>query len=296
MRDRMQGRISVLAAGLALAFGGGVAGAALVGGGSSADSSAPLPLAPPADLAAERSAADAQKVAQAKLQHALRTAQRARRIARRARHKANESLATTTALLDDVDKALADSADALLAAQEAEADANSALARVDATQMVSATQNGLVQTANVGDYESLGGPQVTVDVPSSGILEVWATVTFGDDGNGAVAADGAVALYQDGQRVTQIDEENLCQSFSGSPLENMLLTSSGPAGAEIALSTPGAAELFIGGCGSIGSTPSPILIQASEGTHTYELRYGDCGCEPEPAGFKERVLRVAPHL
>jgi hypothetical protein len=293
----MQGRISAIAAGLALALGGGVAGAALVGGASGTDSAAPLPLAPSTDLTAERSAAaEAQKIARAKAQHALSTAQKARRIARRARNKANESLATTTALLEDVDKALADSATALATAKDAEADATAALQQIDSTQMVSDTQNGLVQTDIETDYVSLGGPQVNVAVPNSGVIEVWATVTFGDDGNSSVAADGAVALFQDGQRVAQIDEENLCQSFTGSALENMLLTTSGPAGAEIALSTPGAAEVFIGGCGAIGSTPSPILIQAPPGNHTYELRYGDCGCETEPSGFKERTLRVAPHL
>jgi hypothetical protein len=279
MRGWMQGRISAVVAGLALALGGGVAGAALVGGGSEPAQPA-LPPAPPSDLTAERSSTgEAEKVVTAKLQHALRTAQRARRIARRARNKANEGLATATALLDDVDKALADSANALAAAQDAEE-------RLDSTQMVSDTQNGLVQTDNETSYVSLGGPQVNVDVPSSGLLEVWATVTFGEDGNTSVAADGAVALFQDGQLVTQIDEENLCQSITGSPLTNMLLSTTGPAGAEISLSTPGAAELFIGGCGAIGSTPSPILIQAPAGNHTYELRYGDCGCETEPSGFR----------
>lgn len=293
----MHGRITLLFAGIALALGGGVAGAALVGGGSSA------PEAQVGSLTAERGAAEAQKIATAKLHHALSVAQRARRLARIARSKANRGLATAVALLDEVDKALAESATALAAAQAAGADATSALqkangvsSQLDSTRVATGTAAGLVQTAEENDYEDLGGPRVTTTVPSSGLVEIWVTVTFGDDGNGAVAADGAVALFQDGQLVTQVDEENLCQSFSGSSLENMLLSSSGPAGAEIALSTPGAAELFFGGCGAIGSTPSPILIQAPPGEHTYELRYGDCGCEIEPAGFKERTLRVAPRL
>jgi hypothetical protein len=293
----MHGRISALFAGLALALGGGIAGAALVASEAEQQPSA----APAVDPAL--AAANAEKLSRASAKHALHVAQKARRIARRARNKSNQSLATVTAMLEDVDRALADSAQALADSKQAQADAanalqaaNTANGRLDSTQIVSAAQNGLVQTDEENDYVALGGPQVTVTVPSSGLIEVWATVTFGDDGNAAVAADGAVALFQDGQRVAQVDEENLCQSFSGSALENMLLSSSGPAGAEIALSTPGAAEIFIGGCGAIGSTPSPILLQASPGTHTYELRYGDCGCEPEPAGFKERVLRVAPHI
>jgi hypothetical protein len=293
----MQGRISVLLAGLALALGGGVAGAALVGNGGGGDQASPAEFS----LAAER-AAEAEKASRASARHALRAAQRARRIARAARRKSNESLATSTAMLDNVDRALADSSQALITSQQAEQDAATALQaanqvsnRLDSTQVVSDAQAGQVQSNLETGYESLGGPSVTVTVPSSGLIEVWATVQLGESGNSAVAADGAVALYEDGQRV-ETDPDELCSAGTG--LDDILLGGFPLAeGDQVTASTPNGASIF-GGCGQFAVDPAPVLLEATPGPHTFELRYAQsgCGCATVPAAFSNRTLRVAPRL
>ena len=279
--DWMQGRISAIAAGLALAIGGGVAGAALGGGGATSSQ----PSDPVAELAAQQSAAESEKVAFAKLQHALRTAQRARRIARRARNKANESLATATALLEDVDKALADSANALVAAQDAESDANEAVEQLDSTRMVSETAPGTATaTSGTTDYQAApDGPSVTVTVPPSGLIEVWATVTVESD-------EGAVALFRDGNVVPIPGQDGICD------LDNALLMSQ-VGGGPLTVSTPPTVPGFGGICGIVGEAPAPVLFNQPPGEHTYELRYADCGCSPgDDAVFTNRTLRIGPRL
>src|SRR5215211_6339926 len=168
----MRGRLSIVLAGVALALGGGVAGATLVAG--------PAPQEGPT-TAAVSLAADSQKLARANARHALRAAQRARRIARRARAKANKSLATANALLAKVDEALADSASALAAARRAESDAanalqaaNTASSRLDSTRVVSNTAagNATAPSGNTDYHAAPDGPRVTVTVPASGLIEV----------------------------------------------------------------------------------------------------------------------------
>ncbi len=278
----MQGRISIVLAGIALALGGGVAGATLVAG----------PAPEEAPTAAASLAADSQKLARASAQHALHAAQRARRIARRARAKANESLATAVSLLDDVDKALADSATALAAAQQAEADAatalqkaNSADSRVDSTRVVSNTAAGTATaTSGTTDYQAApDGPRVTVTVPQSGLIEVWATVTVESD-------EGAVALFRDGNVVPIPGQDGICD------LDNALLMTQ-VGGGPLTISTPPSVPGFGGICGTVGDAPAPVLFNQPPGEHTYELRYADCGCSPgDDAVFTNRTLRVGPRL
>jgi multidrug efflux pump subunit AcrA (membrane-fusion protein) len=281
----MHGRISALVVGLGLALGGGIAGAALVG-----QEPAQSPVSPA--IEAELAAAESEKLAQASASHALKVAQRARRIARRARSKSNESLATTTALLDDVDKALADSAESLAVARQAEQDAANALqaanatsTRLDSTQIVSDTANGTTVAPDAGpDYvpsSDGAGPRVTVTVPSSGMIEVWASAFIEDE--------GAVALYEDGN-VVPIPQDQLCTSGA---FDDALFASAGVG--PLAMSTPPSLG-FGTGCGTAGAAGSAVLFNRSPGQHTYELRYGDCGCVGGDSQFSERVLRVAPRL
>lgn len=35
------------------------------------------------------------------------------------------------------------------------------------------------------------------------------------------------------------------------------------------------------------------MFERSPGTHTYELRYADCGCDEADASFSDRTLGVA---
>lgn len=283
----MQGGITKVLAGVALAVGGGVAGATLV-----ADTPSPQPAE--VSLAAETAAAQAEKAQRASATQALRAAQRARRIARAARRKADESLATSTAMLGDVDKALADSANALTAAQQAESDAAAALtaadnvsARVDTTKIVEANVGGTasVTTDGYSADPASPGPSVTVNVPSSGYIEVWASARL--------QTEGAVGLVENGQEVN-LGQEGFCTGGSPGP-DNALFADLAGA-APINLSTPAGAGL-IGICGNVGLDGGPILLKVSPGEHTYELQYATCGC---PGGgtseVSNRTLRIAPRL
>ena len=237
-------------------------------------------------------------------QSAQRTAQRAATAAANAQDTANGVAADAAAALraaqqaqDDADAALAaaeqaaDDADAALtAAQQAADDAATAQAgadlandRLDAAEAVTATENGTVSTTSETEYVSLGGPEVTVTVPDSGLIEVWATVRFEDP------ADGAVQLFEDGQEIEIPGQEGLC----GTPdLESALLSAQFGSGVELTLSTPPALLAF-GGCGSVGGAPGPVLFERTPGEHTYELRYANCGCDPGAAPFSNRSLIVA---
>lgn len=136
-----------------------------------------------------------------------------------------------------------------------------------------------------------GGPSVDVEVPPSGLIELWAQVT--------IEGEGAVALYQDGQLMPG-------QSEFCAPEEEgrALLASLGAFNEEeepmpVTVATPSSISfsIFGGGafvCGSFGP-PAPVLFQSSPGEHSYELRYKYCGCqEEETATFSQRRLFVAP--
>jgi hypothetical protein len=247
-----------------------------------------------ATLSAERAAKaqGANRKALANVQHALHVAQRARRIARRGRGKARTALATANALVDQVERALADAATALTNSSTALNRSDAALgaaqnanSRLDSTRIVSDAVSGVATTSSP-TYErdpSSVGPQVTVTVPSSGLIEVWASVHMDD-------VEGSVGLFEDGQLVTLGDQ--IGGADCGTDHAILGTTGAGP----VSLSTPPSFDGSGLACGTIGNAPAPILLNRSPGTHTYELRYADCGCFGGPSAFSERVLRVAPRL
>ena len=216
-----------------------------------------------------------------------RTAQRATvalRIARRARTIARRGLAQANAVLATAEQAQADAQQASADAAAAKTAADDATDRLDAATVVSDTAPGSVTTGSDTDYVDLGGPSVTVDVPSSGFVEIWASVRFDDP------SDGQVALYEDGQLVTIPGQEQFCSP--GGTLDNVLISFSGGPGAPVTMSTP-PAPLFGFGCGTVGGVPSSMLFERTPGVHTYELRYADCGCDASDASFSQRLIRAA---
>jgi hypothetical protein len=151
---------------------------------------------------------------------------------------------------------------------------------VDSSRIQSAVAAGTDSTSDDTSYRNLGGPSVTVDVGSSGIIEVWAQVTMSDD--------GAVSLFQDGQPMP--GQSQLCDPLGpGGP--GALIASQ--AGGPTTVGTPGIASFVL--CGTDGP-PGPVLFQTSAGTHTYDLRYISCGCTGSPIDFSNRKLFVAPRL
>lgn len=197
----------------------------------------------------------------AKASEALRVAERAKLIGQRALRRTNRAL------------------EVAIRARKA---VRILRARADAAKVGSATVAGEVTTSSESAYVDLGGPSVTVDVPASGLAEVWATVTFG------APNDGLVGLYVDGQPAP-MDQDGLCGSAD---IEDALLSTSTDTGTPITLSTPSASFLPLG-CGIPGSAPGPMMVETTPGEHTFSLRYADCGCDPGDATFSGRTLRVA---
>ena len=160
--------------------------------------------------------------------------------------------------------------------------ADRARADLDATRIASDREDGVVtSTAPIGGYEPKGGPSVSVTVPGSGLIEVWAQADIRDD------EGGAVALYEDGNKVGGVSAPDACGD--GAALIDMQGGGSGEFGT---FSTPPMLTFF--GCASFGA-PAPVLLKRSPGEHTYELRYSECSCGGS-AEFRNRVLRVGPRL
>lgn len=161
------------------------------------------------------------------------------------------------------------------AAEQATGQAAAVEQELAGQRIAGATAAAKVTTAEESEYVDLGGPQVTVTVPQSGLIEVWAQVAI---------ADGAVSLFEDGQQVADQDPNEVCDGPPGALL-------SFPSVPEFLSSTPG--SFSFAGCGGSGA-PAPVLFETTPGEHTYELRYADCGCDAADAEFSDRTLRVAP--
>ncbi|HYU59525.1 MAG TPA: alanine-zipper protein [Solirubrobacterales bacterium] len=199
---------------------------------------------------------------------ALDRAKKAKKIAKSARDSANDALA------------LAQQAHTL--AQQADQGAQRANGRLDQQRVVSAQEPSLVtSTAAIGSYDALGGPSVTVTVPDSGLIEVWAQVDIKDDDG------GAVGLYEDGQKVPGVSEDAFC----GDDTALIEMDGGGPGDVET-FSTPPIPNLSLG-CTNAGA-PSSVILQRPTGSHTYELRYSECQCGAGESEFSNRVLRIAP--
>lgn len=154
------------------------------------------------------------------------------------------------------------------------------------TQVVSASEAATVTTdAEIGEFEAKGGPSLQVTVPSSGLIEVWAQVDARNE------EGGAVALYEDGNKVPGISNTELCGD-DAVLVDATNLFGLGDASEFTTVSTPPVFSLV--GCGSAGA-PGPVLLSRPPGPHTYELRYSECSCPGAgDAEFRNRVLRVAP--
>lgn len=211
-----------------------------------------------------------ERVVTPKLQKISKRALKASRKALRTAKVANRRARAT--------QVLAGSAGA--AAAEAKASSEGVRAALDATQVKSGTAFPGVEVFSGEFVSKPGGPSVTVTVPASGLIEVWAQAV--------VYAEGAVSLFEDGKPLA--GQAELC-----SPQEDtgVLFAVSAEVGEPITVGTPAAGG--VGVCGSLGA-PGPVLFQTTPGAHTYELRYASCGCEDaaDPAGFSDRRLFVAP--
>jgi hypothetical protein len=166
-------------------------------------------------------------------------------------------------------------------ARRAETSASAALAAAP-PRAGSALAPGAV-TASGQSYAALpGGPSVAVEVPFSGLVEVW--------GQAEIAGAGAVGLFADGAFVP-----GQAETCGPAPGQGALFSTPGAGSPEESLlvATPAA----FGFC-SVEGAPGPVLFRVSPGPHSFELRYAACGCAEEEGGtttFSQRWLVVAPH-
>jgi hypothetical protein len=202
------------------------------------------------------------------------------KISKRALKTSHKALRTAKGANRQARGARALAASASAAAAEAKASADGVRAALDAAQVKSGTAFAGVEVFSGEFVSQSGGPSVTVSVPASGLIEVWAQAV--------VYAEGAVSLFEDGKPLA--GQAELCSPQDGT---GVLFAVSAEVGEPIAVGTPAVGG--VGVCGSLGA-PGPVLFQTTPGTHSYELRYASCGCEDaaEPAGFSDRRLFVAP--
>jgi hypothetical protein len=202
-------------------------------------------------------------------------APRIEKISKRALAKSRLALRTAR---DAKRRARAAEAAAVGALAEAASARGAAPGSSDPGRAVSGFAAASVSTSSETLTQLPGGPSVSVTVPPSGLIEVWAQVT--------IVNEGAVSLFEDGEEMP--GQSETC----GSGDEEGVLISSGAGGETFTLATPGVfGPVF---CGTEGP-PGPVLFQSAPGPHTYELRYEFCGC---PGGgeatFSDRRLFVAP--
>jgi hypothetical protein len=209
-------------------------------------------------------------------------ANHANRKSKRALHRSSRALNRSSRALRRGHHGVRQANIANSTANTANSTATTASQRLASTQIVSAIAPGQVHSDNaLGDYENLGGPSVTVNVPSSGLIEVWGQADIRDD-NG-----GAVALFQDGQIVQTGTDPDLCGVG-----DLLFMMGGGGSGSFATFGTPATPGIL--GCTSTGQ-PGPVMLSANPGTHTFDLRYSDCGCGGG-ADFRNRILRVGPRI
>ncbi len=228
-------------------------------------------------------ALDVAKQAREIAKSAKRTANRARGVAESALNIANGANAAANVASTKADNASSAASDAAGKADAASSAASAAASKADAAaaglaalKAKSQTLNGSVTTSNETDYQDLGGPSVSITVPSSGLVQVWAA---------ADVEEGSVSIYEDNSQLADQDPNGLCDGVPGALLA--------VPGTPDAFVTTANAAPFGGFCGAPGP-PSAVLFKATPGEHTYTMRYADCGCDPADATFSDRFLAVSP--
>jgi hypothetical protein len=223
----------------------------------------------------------------AKAKAALRIARSAKRDIHRSAAAATAAQGAATAAQGSASAANTSSAAAIKAAEGASMKAGGAeLNSKEAKEAVAGTRPGIgfaegsASTTSEGFAKLAGGPAVTISVPQTGLVQVWAQAT--------IEGEGAVSLYEDGAQVAgqaecAAPETGQGGLFAVSPV--------GPSEPPLTVGTPASGVL----CSTSGA-PGPVLFETTGGSHTYELRYAACGCEeskpPLKATFSGRRLIV----
>jgi hypothetical protein len=135
-------------------------------------------------------------------------------------------------------------------------------------------------SATTSSATDLGGPFVTVTVPASGLVEIYAGEASA--GNGG---HSDVFLYEDGSPVTAVE----CDGFT----PGLMIADDPPSSTPTTVSTTGTSG-NAGQCGTDGGgTPTSLTIRVGAGSHTFRLEYAIVG-GPFSTTFTNSFLSVAP--
>jgi Collagen triple helix repeat (20 copies) len=141
---------------------------------------------------------------------------------------------------------------------------------------VTATVAGPLTTSSTTPVD-LGGPSVTVTVPPSGLVELYAGGTIAPGGG-----HGDVFLFEDGTAVGAVK----CDGFT----PGLIIAADPPTGT----STTGMSfNASTQQCGTDGAgVPISLTLQAGAGSHTFKLEYGNDGAFSTT--FTNVFLSIAP--
>jgi Collagen triple helix repeat (20 copies) len=141
---------------------------------------------------------------------------------------------------------------------------------------VTATVAGPLTTSSTTPVD-LGGPSVTVTVPRSGLVELYAGGTIAPGGG-----HGDVFLFEDGSAVSAVK----CDGFT----PGLIIAADPPTGT----STTGMSfNASTQQCGTDGAgAPISLTLQAGAGSHTFKLEYGNDGAFSTT--FTNVFLSIAP--
>ena len=123
------------------------------------------------------------------------------------------------------------------------------------------------------------GPQVTVTVPASGLVEVFARVHVSGD----ASASGAVGMAIDGSTTIGVK----CNAYNAL----LILAPASPAGDWATAAPPSSTA-----CGTrLPGTSQSLMLSVAPGTHTFKLIYGArSSSPPATVHFSDRQLYVTP--
>jgi len=156
-------------------------------------------------------------------------------------------------------------------------------------------------TSSAGGYgsdPSSPGPTVTVDVPDAGggtgFIDVMAQVHANESSSAVALFDvtGGGNTFVSGQdtvcpdRITALPPGTL-------PGDLFITPDNSGLGVEGDYGTPEVVGATFGDCSSGAGPPSPVTLEVTAGTRTFELQYADCGCGGTPT-VSNRRLWITP--
>jgi hypothetical protein len=146
---------------------------------------------------------------------------------------------------------------------------------------VTGTVAGPLSTSSASATD-LGGPSVTLTVPPSGLVEIYA-----GEASAGTGGHSDVFLYEDGNPVAGVE----CDGSS----PGLIIADDPPTSPPTTISTTGTSyNATTPPCGTDGGgVPTSLTVHAGSGSHTFKLEYA-IGGGPYSTTFTDSFLSIAP--